>query len=157
MSRIRAWALRVVTLGGTPHGVAAGFALGVGLSLVPIPFLGMLLALALAPVLRFNPVSTYLGTAVINPVTGSLFYFSELWLGMLLTGRPAPRWQELRALDGLGWWRLFGELLGPFLLGAAVMIPAGAALGYLLVRVMVSRWRARNPAPDGAPDEPAGS
>ncbi len=152
MSRIRAWAVSVVSLGGTPHGVAAGFALGVALSLVPIPFLGMFVALALAPVLRFNPVSTYLGTAVINPVTGSLFYFAELWLGMVLLGRPAPQWAELRALDGAGWWRLFVELLGPFALGAAVMIPSGAIVGYAIVRLMVSRWRRLHPDAAGEDD-----
>jgi hypothetical protein len=39
----------LLTMDGTPRGIAGGFALGLSLSLVPIPFAGMLLALAVDP------------------------------------------------------------------------------------------------------------
>ena len=159
MGRLRAWLRGLLELNGTPRGIAGGFALGVGLSLIPVPFLGMVLALAAAPLLRANVPATYLGTAVINPVTGSLFYFGELWLGTWLLGLPLPSWSALMALDAAGWWALFKALLGPFLLGAAAAIPVVSGLGYALVLVLVRLWRRRqatpvaaaSPGPSGGP------
>jgi hypothetical protein len=144
MRRLRAWIRGLLTLHGTPRGIAGGFALGVGLSLIPVPFLGMVLALAAAPILRANVPATYLGTAVVNPFTGVLFYFGELWLGTLLLGRPLPRWATLSTLDAAGWWELFKELLGPFMLGAAAAIPLVAGLSYVLVFWVVQRWQRRH-------------
>jgi uncharacterized protein (DUF2062 family) len=150
MGRIRTWLSGLLALNGSPRGIAGGFALGVGLSLVPIPFAGMVLALALAPVLRVNLPGTYLGTAVVNPVTGAFFYAGELWLGLWLLGQPLPTWAELTALDAAGWWSLFKAMLGPFALGAGVAIPTIAGLCYLIVFVLVRAWRRSHEA--AAPD-----
>ena len=97
IERVRGWVRGLLALNGTARGIAGGFALGVGLSLIPVPFLGMVLALAAAPLLRANVPATYLGTAVINPVTGALFYFGELWLGCWLYGLPLPVSSSLRS------------------------------------------------------------
>ncbi|MBL9101684.1 MAG: DUF2062 domain-containing protein [Myxococcales bacterium] len=154
MRRLRSWLGGLLRLHGTPRGVAGGFALGVGLSLIPIPFLGMILALAIAPAARMNVPATYLGTAVVNPVTGAVFYFGELWLGMRLYGLAAPSWATLSALDAAGWWALFKTMLGPFLVGAAVAIPTLSALAFVLVYAAVRAWRRGRPAapPDPTPD-----
>ena len=141
MGRVRTWLSGLLALHGSPRGIAGGFSLGLGMSLIPIPFLGMLLALALAPVLRVNLAATYLGTAVVNPVTGVFFYAGELWLGLWLLRRPLPMWQELRDLDAGGWWTLFTAMLGPFALGAAVAIPTIAGLSYVIVFAAVRLWR----------------
>lgn len=141
MGRVRNWLAGLLALNGSPRGIAGGFSLGVGLSLIPIPFAGMLLALALAPVVRVNLPATYLGTAVVNPVTGVFFYAGELWLGLWILGLPLPSWAELTALDAAGWWTLFKGMLLPFALGVAVAIPVVAGLGYLLVYVVVRAWR----------------
>lgn len=122
MRPVRAALRRLATLNGTPLGISAGFSLGMGLSLVPIPFAGMALALALAPALRLHLPATYLGTAVINPLTGSAFYFAELWIGMRVLRREPPSWQQLRALDADGWWELLLQLAVPFVVGAGVLI-----------------------------------
>lgn len=149
MKRIRAWLSSLLALNGSPRGVAGGFALGVALSLIPIPFLGMFLALAAAPLLRANIPATYLGTAVVNPVTGAFFYCGELWLGLWLLGLPLPSWAELRALDAAGWWDMFTRMLGPFALGAAAAIPVVAGLSYLVVLAGVRFWRREGAAPHG--------
>ncbi|MEM6996956.1 MAG: DUF2062 domain-containing protein [Myxococcota bacterium] len=143
MGRVIEWARALTVLNGSPHGIAGGFALGIALSLVPIPVLGMLAALALAPVLRLNPPATYLGTAVVNPLTGTAFYFGELWLGLWLVGQPTPSWDEARAMGAAQWWALFTDLLGPFALGAAVFITVGGSLSYGIVLVLSRRWQAR--------------
>jgi uncharacterized protein len=147
IKRVRGWLRGLATLNGTPNGIAGGFAVGVALSLIPVPFLGMVLALAVAPLLRLNLPATYLGTAVVNPVTGVFFYFGELYLGSWLYGLPLPRWSELTALDGAGWWALFKTLVGPFLVGAAVAIPVIGALSFLLAMLLVRVWQRRHPQP----------
>jgi hypothetical protein len=116
MQRLRTWIRGLLTLHGTPRGIAGGFALGVGLSLIPVPFLGMVLALAAAPVVRANVPATYLGTAVINPFTGVVFYFGELWLGTLLLGAPAAELGDAVAARR-------GRLVGA-VQGAARAVPA---------------------------------
>ncbi|HEY8379373.1 MAG TPA: DUF2062 domain-containing protein [Nannocystis sp.] len=141
MGRVRDWLAGLLALNGSPRGIAGGFSLGVGLSLVPIPFVGMFLALALAPLVRANLPATYLGTAVVNPVTGVFFYAGELWLGLWILGRPLPSWAELTALDAAGWWALFKTMLLPFAIGVAAASPVIAGLSYLLVYLVVRGWR----------------
>lgn len=141
--RIKQSAVKLLTLGATPNRVAAGFSLGLGLSLVPIPVVGMLVALALAPVLRVNPVATYVGTAVVNPITGTAIYFFELWVGMAVMGLEPPAWANLRQLDAGGWWVLFVDLLGPFAIGAAIVATTSSLFGFLVVRTLVARYQRR--------------
>jgi len=142
----------LLTLEGTPRGIAGGVSLGLSMSLVPVPFAGMFLALLLAPWLRLNLAATYVGTAIVNPFSGVFFYAAELWIGMGLLGRPAPAWATLRALDGAGWFALLGEMLGPFLLGAAVSALGTTLVAYPLVYLAVARWR--NPAVPSTPTPP---
>lgn len=147
IARLRGWFTGLLRLHGSARGIAGGFALGVGLSLIPVPFLGMVLALAAAPLLRLNVAATYLGTAVINPLTGAVFYFGELWLGLWLYGLPLPAWAALAELSAAGWWQLFKAMLGPFLVGAAVAIPALSALSYVLVYACVAAYQRRHSQP----------
>lgn len=144
MDRLKAWVRKLMRLNGSPHGIAGGFALGVGLSLIPLPFAGMLVALALAPMLRLNPPATYLGTAVVNPVTGTAFYFGELWLGLTLTGQQTPSWSEMKQLDGGGWWDLFTTMLGPFAIGAITFMTVATMLSYSTLLWATRRWQARH-------------
>jgi uncharacterized protein len=142
---MRPWLRKLMTLNGSPRGIAGGFALGLSLSLVPIPFAGMLLAMATAPLLRCNLPATYLGTALVNPFTGPAFYFAELWLGMAVLGRTLPSWSQLHELDALGWWHLFEHAVGPFMLGAALFCAGGLALAFPSIWWLVARWQARHP------------
>lgn len=141
--RFRLRVLELLRLNGSPHGVALGFTLGVGLSLIPVPFLGMFVALALAPLLGANLPATYFGTAVINPLTGAPIYFAELWIGATLLGVHAPSWAVAREFDGGQWLVLFGELLPAFGLGGLVVAGGAALISYPLLRLAVSRVQAR--------------
>ncbi|MEZ4324445.1 MAG: DUF2062 domain-containing protein [Polyangiales bacterium] len=140
---------RLLRLNGTPHGIALGFTLGLGLSLLPVPFAGMLLALALAPMLDANPVATYLGTAVVNPVTIAVFYFTELWIGASLLGLHAPGWEEARAFDAAQWWSVLKELLPAFALGGPLLGLAVSAVSYPLLRWLVQRYQRNQTAGEG--------
>jgi uncharacterized protein len=141
MSSLRQGLRSLLTMDGTPRGIAGGFALGLSLSLVPIPFAGMIVALALAPLLRCNLPATYVGTAVVNPVTGAFFYAAELWIGMRLLGHPPLAWAELSALDAGGWWSLLRELVLPFALGAATLAAATLLIALPGVHWLVARWQ----------------
>lgn len=149
-SEVRRFFRKLVRLGGTPHGIAGGFVLGMALSLVPIPFAGMVVALALAPLLRMNVPATYLGTAVVNPLTGAAFYFAELWIGMALTGRDPPSWSVLRSLDAAAWWETFVDLLLPFGVGALVLIGVSTAILYPAI-YYATRGVQRRRASEGSP------
>ena len=135
----------LLTLNGSPRGVAGGFALGLSLSLVPIPFAGMFLALATAPLLRCNLPATYAGTAVVNPVTGPFIYFAELWLGLRVMGRALPAWDHMAQLDAAGWWGTLEHAALPFVVGAALLCMAAVTLSFPLLWWMVARWQARHP------------
>ena len=139
--RLRRFVHELLSLGGTPVGIAGGFSIGVALSLVPIPFAGMLVALALAPILRFNLPATYLGTAVVNPFTRPFIYFAELWLGMTLLGRPTPAFAELSELGVMQWWRLFQDLVVPFMLGGALLSAVALAVCFPAIVWAVRRYR----------------
>jgi uncharacterized protein (DUF2062 family) len=141
VGRIRGFVSSVVRLGGTPSGIAGGFTLGLCLSLVPIPGAGMLVALALAPLLRCNLPATYLGTVVVNPLTGAFIYFAELAIGMVLLGREMPRWSSVRELGAWDWFDVFVDLLGPFAVGAAALIIASGVVFYPLVRMLARRFQ----------------
>ena len=56
------------------------------LSIIPTFALGMFVALACAPFLRANPVSTYIGTLVVNPFNWPLVYAFDYWVESLLLG-----------------------------------------------------------------------
>lgn len=155
MGTLRDGLRALLTMGGSPHGVAGGVTLGLGLSLLPIPFAGMFVALALAPVLRLNLPATYVGTAIVNPLTGAFFYAAELWLGMVLLGDAPPSWSELRSLDAMGWWSLLKSMVLPFAIGAGVLMLASAAVCYPFVRFAVMRWR--HSAKRSAPAPEAGT
>ncbi len=85
-NKTKAFLKRIVLLNDTPHGIALGFAVGLFLSVVPTFGVGMVVALALAPLIRGNLVSTYLGTLVVNPVTGAFFYSLNYLIGCKLLG-----------------------------------------------------------------------
>lgn len=138
--------LGVLRLNGSPHGIALGVTLGLGWSLIPIPFLGMFVALALAPVLRANLPATYFGTALVNPLTGPAIYFAELWVGASLIGIAAPSWANARAFTGREWLSLFVEVLPAFALGGVVVAASAASLVYPLLRLAVARVRRTLPS-----------
>lgn len=143
--------LGLLQLNGSPHGIALGFTLGLALSLIPVPFLGMVVALALAPLLRANLPATYAGSAVVNPLTGPAIYFAELWVGAMLLRVDAPSWAEARAFESDQWFALFREVLPAFALGGLVVAASAALIVYPSLRLLVRRVQSRQTE---APEEP---
>ncbi|MCA9684952.1 MAG: DUF2062 domain-containing protein [Myxococcales bacterium] len=145
LARVRQGVLRLLRLNDSPHGVALGFTLGLGLSLIPVPFLGMALALVLAPLLGASLPATYLGTAIVNPLTGAAFYFAELWLGSRILAIALPfSWAEVRSFDARRWWQLFLELLPAFAVGGLVSALAASLITYPGIRMAVAAFQRRH-------------
>lgn len=134
--------LRLLRLNASAHGIALGFSLGFALSLFPIPFLGMLVALAIAPLCGASLPAVYAGTAVVNPLTGAAFYFGELWLGSRLTGDPLPSWSQAREYDWQQWWSLCVGMLPAFLLGAVTSMLAATLVCYPTLRYLAGKYGA---------------
>ena len=149
--------LKLARLSGSPHSIALGFALGVGLA--PTPLLGAHLigAALLAVLLRGNVIASALGCLVGNPWT-----YPFLWVGTLEIGRfmvPAALWST--GGDPVNFVELFKDLtealvsgnapllidtvlpsLALMMIGSVPLGGLGAALGYFLVRRALERLKA---------------
>lgn len=152
MHRLRLAVLRLLRLNASPHGIALGFTLGFALSLFPIPFLGMIVALAVAPIFGASLPAVYAGTAVVNPLTGAAIYFGELWLGSRLTGEALPSWSEARSYDWRSWWSLCVAMLPTFLLGALTSMLGATLLCYPTLRWLAAKYGRRG-EPHGDADK----
>ncbi|MBC7793306.1 MAG: DUF2062 domain-containing protein [Clostridia bacterium] len=116
----------------SPHQIALGFTAGLTLSMIPVPVVGMLAGIGLAGLLRANLVSAYVGTAVMNPVTGPVIFFAELWLGLTIMRMPVPAWADVRHSSASQWVEMLRNLAGPFGIGIAMLMVASIVLGYPL-------------------------
>jgi hypothetical protein len=142
----RYYLLRLRRLPGTPARIALGVACGAVLA--PSPFVGLhlIMAGALAWLLRANIPAAVLSALVVgNPWVLPLWFAFDYWLGRQLLGTTAnsalPASLSLQDLvaDPLG-------LLTPLLLGAALIGPVLAVITYFPTRLLISRHRARRAA-----------
>jgi uncharacterized protein len=160
---------RMRRLPDSPHRISLGFAAGVFASFTPFFGVHLLLAMALARLVRGNIVSSLIGTLVGNPLTFPLIAWISLGLGRAILGYGASGedfarvsdafanalgglWSSLWALVGHGesqWGRLvpfFHYILWPYFLGGLLPGLAAAAASYLLLRPLVAAYQARRRA-----------
>jgi hypothetical protein len=90
----------------------------------------MIAALALAPWIGANPPATYLGTAVVNPVTGAFIYILELRVGYAVLGLDPPALEGLVTLAPEPWIEVFRTSLTPFLVGALTCAVISTLVAY---------------------------
>ncbi|HUT62329.1 MAG TPA: DUF2062 domain-containing protein [Anaerolineae bacterium] len=124
--RIKALAHSIFHLNDTPHGIAWGVALGMFFSILPTFGLGMIVALALSSFVKANPVSTYLGTLVVNPFNGALVYALDYWVGSFFLGETGVFFvpQNLKDLEILG---------GRLYLGGILVSSILSSVSYLII------------------------
>jgi uncharacterized protein len=142
---------RLLTINGTPPGIAGGFALGLFLSVVPTFGLGMVAALALAPLLKLNLPATYAGTLIVNPFTGFFFYAADYFVGAWILGienaaRVPSTFAEAKDFilgAPLPWY------LGGIILAAVLSLVAYVGL-FLAARGVQNRRRSVRPGRDDA-------
>jgi uncharacterized protein (DUF2062 family) len=84
---------RILRLSGTPYAIAMGAAVGATVSLTPLLGFHLIIAFAVAWVLRGNLIASGIGTLVGNPLTYPFIWTSTYELGHLLMNgvtRDAP-------------------------------------------------------------------
>ncbi len=160
--------LRILHVTDSPHTIALGLAAGVFVGFAAAPAIGshMVLALALAFVLRGNKLAAVAGAWVSNPLTLAPIVVGGYELGKsvirLFGGRPQGdvsqlieflrSWEERGMTGMLGtpeMWREFAGYLWRFgmelWLGCCVMAVVAAVLTYFAAKEIVIEHRKRNP------------
>lgn len=123
---------------GSPHKVAFGVAIGVGISFLPLPGLGAVLAALFAWGLRASIAAALIGQVVGNPWTFPFIWWSTYGLGRHIW--PGYSTYHLVPLHEMNWQYLMthvplvlNNLVIPLLIGGLVLGSVVAALAYVLV------------------------
>lgn len=133
---------RVWRLSGTPHAIALGVAAGAFSSCTPFFGFHILMAMAIAWVVRGNLIASAIGTFIGNPLTFPAIWLVVYEVGRYMLGTPVPAnpdvaetLQSARAFD------MILPLLVPLTVGA---IPVGIVLGgvcYFIARSGVEAYQ----------------
>ncbi len=141
--------LELVRHPGTPESVGRGVAVGLFAAFI-VPAGHMLLAFPLAVLVRGARGVAVLSTWIVNPLTISVVYPVQCYLGSFLIGDPLSytliKKLVMNFFDNLSWetaWALGGELIASFLAGGLLLGAITAVIGYFLTIGMVRRYWAR--------------
>ena len=110
--------------------VTSAFALGLFLAFVPLP-IHVILAAALALLLRLNIPAAVAGTLIVNPLTAVPLYIMAYWIGRLMLSEPPRPFHFEFSLHWLGTGLV--PIWKPFLLGCLTMGTVTAIVGYVLL------------------------
>lgn len=134
---------------GTPESIARGVAAGLFSAFI-VPFGHMLLAFPLALLVRGARATALLATWVVNPLTVTVLYPVQCYIGSFLIGPPLSYELIKRlvldlhnnpSMETAG--ALGGELFASFFAGGLLLGGLSAAIGYFLTQAMVRRYRTR--------------
>ncbi|MBB4350565.1 MULTISPECIES: DUF2062 domain-containing protein [Rhizobiaceae] len=132
--------LKVMRIGGSPHAVAAGVAVGVLSAWTPFLGFHVLFAIPIAWLLGGSMIAAAIGTTFANPLTCPIIWPLTWEVGQFMLGaEPTSRHIDLEALFAhLDVSQLWGPVLEPMLVGS---LPLGLlcalffyAVTYLAVR-----------------------
>lgn len=126
--------LKVMRIGGSPHAVAAGLAVGVLSAWTPFLGFHLLFALPVAWLIGGSMVAAALGTAFANPLTCPIIWPLTWELGqVMLGGEATSRHIDLESLlSHLDVSQLWRPILEPMLLGS---LPLGLLCGLVFYGV----------------------
>ncbi|WP_245582492.1 DUF2062 domain-containing protein [Neorhizobium lilium] len=133
--RLSYFRLRVMRIGGSPHAVAAGLAVGVVSAWTPFLGLHILFAVPFAYLLGGSMVAAALGTTFANPVTCPIIWPLTWKIGEVMLGQSAAGHDHLDLgalfshLDVSQLWR---PILEPMLIGS---IPPGLLCGMVIYAI----------------------
>ena len=134
---------RLVRLRDSHHAIALGLAVGVFVSITPFVGFHLILALAIALLLRANLLGAAIGTAAGNPLTFPLFWSLTYFLGCRILGlepalEPAPALLDASLLASQFWLIFVPMVAGSLPLG---LVLAGGAYGGALWALEVYKKR----------------
>lgn len=140
----RYYGKRLLRLGGSPHAIAAGFALGVLVSFTPFLGFHILIGALLAFVVGGSVPAAVLGTVIGNPLTFPFIWASTYVLGsrILEVDPGAGQFEAIEAsLSGGAPLTGLMDILKPMLVGAVPLGLMSAAIAYGLVTLSVRAYQ----------------
>jgi len=147
---------RILHVDDTPHRIALGVAIGFFVAWTPTLGFQMMIAVALASLLRANKAVPIPIVWITNPATIIPVYYPNYLIGLWLVDgrhRGLEEWHELLngfVQPGPGWWSLVRawwgfteDIIVPLWLGSCLVGLVLGAATYGLTRFAVRAYRAR--------------
>lgn len=134
---------RLLSLRGTPHQIALGFAVGIFVGMSPFMMCHSVTAIFFASLLGCNRISAVGGVFITNPVTAPFFYGWTYQVGRTFLGmKPAPPVSLEFSMDFiLSLLRGAPEMLWILTVGGVATGLPMAVLCYFLCRWCIRRYR----------------
>jgi len=129
--------LRLIRIRSSPQEIARGLAIGVFVGITPFIGIHMILAVALAVLLKGNKFMALLGTWVGNPLTFSFIFFLDYKVGRWILG-GGPGTLKLSSTHPLDILHLSWKLLFPRSVGGLVIGLTSAILAYFLSNPIIA-------------------
>jgi uncharacterized protein (DUF2062 family) len=140
---------RLVREDASPDQIALGFAMGMFVRFLPIPWVHTITALVLAFVFRINRVASLVGVELYLPFIWAvpLLYVSEYYVGSRLIGLRLefdlrPDREDILELISHGWDVALALFIGAVVIGLPV-----AVVSFFVVRKMAKAWQANRKSP----------
>ncbi|UCD35619.1 MAG: DUF2062 domain-containing protein [Nitrospiraceae bacterium] len=139
----------------SPRRIALAFAVGVFMGISPFLGLHYIGGFFLAWLFRLNKLVTFVGVSVNNPWTIVPISSFGVWTGAKIMGikqvLPEVDWKQVSMMGILGRltdldqfltivWQLM-PLIKAFFVGSFVICTASAAISYVIIHVLASRYR----------------
>lgn len=143
--------LKTLRIKDSPHSIAAGFAAGASVSMLPLPGLHFFLGFVLAFITRGGLLASAIGTAVGNPWTFPLIWIGTYKLGVAMLGidaaaRPdiaaamGEAGQAIKSLSLSGFFDSLSPILVPMMVGA-IPVALAAWIGFYFLILWALRER----------------
>lgn len=155
--------LKAMRIKDSPHRIAAGFAAGASVSMLPLPGVHFLLGFGVAFLTRGGMLASAIGTAVGNPWTFPFIWMGTYKLGLAMLGikgaeRPdlshamAETLASIKSLSFDGVSDSLGPILVPMMVGSIPLALAAWVIFYLMILGAVkARHAKRRPVALAAP------
>jgi len=130
----------ILALDDHPANIAAGFAVGVFISITPLFGIHSVLAVAAAFIFRLNKLTTITGSWINTPLTVVPILMVSYHLGEFMLGRE-PQMVSFSVLD----WHHLKEYAAALFIGSAVVGLVAALISYFLCYWLVIRFRRKDP------------
>ncbi len=126
--------------------VAAGFAIGVFISFLPLIGLHMALTVAIAFLLRKSMGAGIIGTLVFNPLSAPIILMTNIKLGRLILGAKQQSITVTVNADLTGIQKLWETSIGvfqPYMIGGLILGSIASAVSFFMVKRSLGTYRER--------------
>jgi uncharacterized protein len=138
--KIKKTYLKLIHINASPHQIAMGFAAGVFIGIFPTFGLGGLLAVGICFLLRFNIISTVIGSFVImNPLTSPFFWSLSAVVGALVFQKEPS--YIIKIIKENGFMHSVPDILLIYITGNLIVSFVTAIAFYFILKAVVTSYR----------------